>query len=191
MRNKIKFLLLVAVLLVLSSCAGKSSYMMPATNMYSRGVPSNKAVVYFMRPSGMGFAVNFQIWDGDKLIGLSQAKSYFAYETNPGNHLFMGFAENQVAVNADLAAGKEYYIGTNVRMGAWKARMGFTPVTRGSELWDKVDLYKQQLNFVAVDAAKAQTYEAAKKAEAKKHIDFFTNGEGRGQVLTLSKKDGR
>jgi len=190
MRNQIKFLLLVAVLL-LPACAGKSNYMMPATDQYSQGVPSDKAVVYFMRPSGMGFAINFQIWDGDHFIGLSQAKSYFAYECSPGKHLFMGFAENKVAVQADLAAGKEYYIGTNVRMGAWKARMGFTPVTRGSELWETVENYKSQLHFLTVDVTAAATYEASKKAEAQTYVDFFTKGEGREQVLTLGKEDGR
>lgn len=184
-------LLLLAGLLLLASCAGKSKYMMPSTNPYSKGAPADKAVVYFMRPSGMGFAINFQIWDGTKFIGLSQAKSYFAYECDPGKHLFMGFAENKVAVQADLAAGKEYYIGTNVRMGAWKARMGFTPVTKGSELWGKVDLYKQQLHYITLDEAQAATYEASKKAEARTYVDNFTKGDWQSQVLTLSKDDGR
>lgn len=98
---------------------------------------SEKALVHFMRPSGMAYAVSFQIWDGDHFVGLSQAKSYFAYECNPGKHLFLGFAKNKVAIEADVEAGKSYYIGTNVRMGAWKARMDFTPVTRGSQLWSQ------------------------------------------------------
>jgi hypothetical protein len=155
------------------------------------GAPSEKALVYFMRPSGMGFAINFQIWDSDHFVGLSQAKSYFAYECDPGKHLFMGFAENKVAIEADLEAGKSYYIGTNVRMGAWKARMDFTPVTRGSELWDKVEEYKKSLNFIATKEEERARWEAAKKQEAQKLVDYFSVGDGRAQVLRLNKEDGR
>ena len=67
--------ILVLMVLVFMGCAGSSSYMQTATNVV-KPTP-DKAVVYFMRPSGVGFAINFQIWDGERFIGLSQAKSYF------------------------------------------------------------------------------------------------------------------
>ena len=72
-------------------------------------------------------------------LGLTQARSYFAYACDPGTHLFLGFAENKVAVEADLEAGKAYYIITNMRLGMVKSRMEFTPVTRGSDDWNKVN----------------------------------------------------
>ena len=111
-------LLLFVVLIMICGCAGSSRYMVKGSPIEN---PSpDKALVYFMRPSSMGFAINFQIRDGEHFIGLSQAKSYFAYECDPGKHLFLGFAENKIAIDADLEAGKSYFIGTNVRMGAWK-----------------------------------------------------------------------
>ena len=174
---------------LINGCAGSSQYMVKTTP--TAGPPSEKALVYFMRPSGMGFAINFQIWDSDRFVGLSQAKSYFAYECNPGKHLFMGFAENKIAIEADLEAGKSYYIGTNVRMGVMKARMDFTPVTRGSELWDKVEEYKKSLDFIAAKEEERVRWEAAKKQEAQKLVDYFSVGEGRAQVLRLNKEDGR
>ena len=174
---------------LMTGCAGSSQYMVKATPTATP--PLEKALVYFMRPSGMAFAVNFQIWDRDHFIGLSQAKSYFAYECDPGKHLFLGFAENRVAVEADLVAGKSYYIGTNVRVGVWKARMDFTPVIRGSELWGKVEEYKKSLNFVAAREEDRAKWEAAKKQEAEKIVDYFSAGEGRAQVLRLNKEDGR
>jgi len=179
----------VILLAILAGCAGSSQYMVKTTP--TTAPPPEKALVYFMRPSGMGFAINFQIWDGNHFAGLSQAKSYFAYECDPGRHLFMGFAENKVAIEADLEAGKSYYIGTNVRVGAWKARMDFTPVTRGSELWGKVEEYKNSLNFIAPKEEERVKWEAAKKQEAQKFIDHFSAGEGRAQVLRLNKEDGR
>lgn len=103
----------------------------------------------------------------------------------------MGFAENRVAIEADWEAGKSYYIGTNVRMGAWKARMDFTPVTRGSGLWNKVEEYKNSLNFVAATEQERARLEAAKKQEVQKIISHFSAGEGKAQVLKLNKEDGR
>ena len=187
MKRHLKIIPLIAFILV-SGCAGSSKYMMKATP--TPGPPAEKALVYFLRPSGMGFAINFQIWDSDHFVGLSQAKSYFAYECDPGKHLFLGFAENRVAIEADLEAGRSYYIGTNVRMGAWKARMDFTPVIRGSQLWDQVEEYKKSLNFISAKEEERAKWEAAKKQEIQKFIDYFSAGEGKGQVLKLNKEDG-
>lgn len=179
----------VILFVLMTGCAGSSQYMVKATPTAAPRL--EKALVYFMRPSGMAFAVNFQIWDGNRFVGLSQAKSYFAYECDPGKHLFLGFAENKVAIEADLEAGKSYYIGTNVRVGAWKARMDFTPVTRGSQLWGQVEEYRKSLNFVAANEEERAKWEGAKKQEAQKFIDYFSAGEGRSQVLRLNKEDGR
>jgi hypothetical protein len=182
-------IMMLAVLLMFMGCAGTSGYMQPATPM--EGPLPDKALVYFMRPSGYGFAINFQIWDGDHFIGLSQAKSYFVYPCEPGTHLFLGIAENKIALEADVEAGKKYYVGTNVRTGVMKARVLFTPVTRGSELWDKVEAYEQSLSFIAVKEEERAKWEAAKKNEARALIEYFTTGEGRAQVLKLSREDGR
>jgi len=188
MKRYLKSIPLILFVLI-TGCAGSSRYMVKATP--PAGPSPKKALVYFMRPSGMGFAVNFQIWDRDRFVGLSQAKSYFAYECDAGKHLFLGFAENKVAVEADLEAGKSYYIGTNVRMGAWKARMDFTPVTRGSQLWGQVEEYKKSLNFNAVKEEERAKGEAAKKQEAQRFVEYFSTGEGKSQVLRLNKEDGR
>ena len=177
------------VFLMVMGCAGRSGYMVTATP--AAGPAPDKALVYFMRPSGMGFAVHFQIWDSDHFVGLSQAKSYFVYECDPGTHLFIGIAENKVALQADVEADKSYYVGTNVRTGWAKARMQFTPVTRGSELWDKVEAYKQSLNCVAAKEEERAKWEAAKKQEVHQLLDYFTNGAGTTRVLKLSKEDGR
>jgi hypothetical protein len=181
------------ILLLVAGCAGESQYMRRSTP--PAGPPHDKALVYFMRPSGLGFAIHFQIYDRYDLIGLSQAKSYFAYPCDSGKHLFIGIAENKRAVEADLEAGKSYYIITGVHMGGWKARMSFVPVTRGSEFWDKVEAYKRDLNFVVpvkeeIDkwVAKRETKVQANIAEI---ISYLGTPEGEKYVSTLSKEDGR
>ena len=192
MRNFLKLFLFVA-LIMLTGCAGSSPYMREATPV--EGLSSGKARVYFMRPSGLGFAIHFQIWDRYRLIGLSQAKSYFAYDCEPGKRLFIGRAENKRAVEADLEAGKSYYIITQVNIGAWKARMTFIPVTRGSELWDKVEQYKKELNFVEPEEKVIAEWESKRKAATQKEIteiiSYIQTPEGKKYVLPLNKEDGR
>ncbi len=133
-RTQISLFLFIAFLL--SSCAGSSKYMRPAESLLTP--PQDKAIVRFMRPSGFGFAINFNVWDGEKAIGNSVAKSQFDYLADPGKHVFVAVSENKVFLEADLEAGKTYYVITRVYPGVWKARVAFTAVTRSSEHWDKV-----------------------------------------------------
>ena len=181
--------ILVLMILVFMGCAGSSSYMQPATTVLKP--TSDKAVVYFMRPSGIGFAINFQIWDGERFIGLSQAKSYFAYQCDPGRHLFVGLAENKRGLEADLEAGKAYFAITQVRMGGWRARMAFIPVTRGSEFWDLVNTYMTELNYIEAKPGMLMQWEAKHRAKTQEVLAVLNSPEGRQYVLRLNKSDGR
>ena len=192
MKKELRILLLVAYMFVIG-CAGTSKYMVKTTPVEA---PSpGKALVYFMRPSGTGFAVHFQIWEGYELVGLSQAKSYFAYECDPGKHLFIGRAENKRAVEADLEAGKSYYIITQVKVGAWKARMAFIPVTRDSEYWDQVELYKKKLNSIVPNEEEIGKWTAEREEEIRKEIneinDYIKTPEGQKYIVYIRKEDGR
>lgn len=186
-------ILAALTLFALAGCAGSSKYMTVATP--PEGPSPGKALVYFMRPSGMGFAIHFQIWENYELIGLSQAKSYFAYECDPGTYYFVGRAENKRVVEAELEAGKTYYILTEVKMGAWKARMAFIPVTRGSEWWDTVEAYKQKLNYVVIEQSVADAWEAERRgeinAELNQILSYVKTPEGQKYLSKLHADDGR
>lgn len=194
MKKYAKVVPLLIILLMMFGCAGSSQFMRKASPPVG-GPSPEKAQVYFMRPSGFGFAIHFQIWDSRKLIGLAQAKSFFAYECDPGKHLFIGLAENKRAVEAELEAGKSYFILTQVKMGAWKARMGLIPVTRGSEYWDKVEEYKKTLNFIVADEAALENWLADKKEKTEAVINhtisYLNTPEGRKYVVPLNIEDGR
>ena len=181
--------MLLTLVVVFMGCAGSSNYMQPATPI--QGPSPGKALVYFMRPSGMGFAINFQIWDSDRFIGLSQAKSYFGYECEPGKHLFVGFAENKRGLEADHEAGKTYYALTQVRMGGWRARMAFIPVTRDSEHWNTVETYQAKLNYVAAKEDMLRQWEEQKKSQALEVLAFLNSAEGQEYIEKLNKEDGR
>jgi len=179
----------IVLIVLIAGCTGSSQYMAKATPV--TGPSPDKALVYFMRPSGLGFAINFQIWDGDRFIGLSQAKSYFGYQCEPGKHLFIGIAENKRGIEADLEAGKSYYIITQVKIGGWRARMAFIPVTRGSEFWDTVETYKQELNFIEANKEMIATWEAKEQANTQQIMNYLNSPEGQQYVVKLNMEDSR
>lgn len=196
MKDFLRIQLFFALLFVVS-CTGSSKYMAKTTPTPTavRTAPADKALVYFMRPSGFGFGIHFQIWDSYRLIGLSQAKCYFAYECDPGTHLFIGRAENKRAVRADLEPGRTYYIITQVKMGGWKARMEFVPVTRNSEFWDKVLEYENKLTYVTTNEAELAEWVAKRQAHVNKEIGsiiaYLDTPEGKKYIKELKEVDGR
>jgi hypothetical protein len=126
---------------------------------------SGKALVRFMRPSGFGYTINFNIFDGTKVIGNSVAKAQFDYLADPGHHVFAAIAENKVFLEADLVAGKVYYVITRIYPGAWRGRVAFVAITRGSEYWDEVLKYEKELNRLEPDEAKLRVWEDGHKQE--------------------------
>ena len=125
MRKIILHLLAVTALLgLLTGCGSSLMTRVPTIEKPDSG----RAMVTFFRPSAFGGAIKFSAWDGDRFIGILTARSYVQYQTNPGRHLFMARAENWSYVEADLQAGRHYYIIARPMMGAWKARVALDPV---------------------------------------------------------------
>lgn len=110
----------VLIFLLLNSISGISQTIEPA--------PLDKAVVYFARPSSLGFAINFSYFDSTKLIGKFNGPKYIRYECEPGLHLFWARSENRDFVEAEVEGGKIYFIEAIVKMGAIKAGVELLPV---------------------------------------------------------------
>ena len=95
--------------------------------------PEDKAVVYFVRTSALGFAINFTYFDSLKVIGRFNGPKYIRYECSPGKHLFWARSENRDFVEADLEAGKIYFLQASPQMGIIKAGVELTPVYPNDE----------------------------------------------------------
>ena len=162
---------LLSVAALLSGCAGSSPYMTRIETL--QGPVPDKALVRFMRPSGMGAGVNFNILDGEKVIGNSVAKSQFSYLADAGHHLFVATAENKAFLEADLAAGKTYYVITRIYPGAWRARVAFLPVTAGSEFWYEVLEYEKNLNILEPKLDEIANWEEKNKANIKALLNQY------------------
>ena len=90
--------------------------------------PADKAVVYFVRASGLGVLVNFTYFDSTKVIGRFNGPKFMRYECEPGKHLFWARSENKDFVRADLEAGKIYVIDVIPVMGMIKAGLRLKPI---------------------------------------------------------------
>ncbi|MFN8133944.1 MAG: hypothetical protein U0Z17_01465 [Bacteroidales bacterium] len=108
------------ILFCLFTAFGQAQNIVPA--------PNNKAVVYFVRYSSMGFAINFSYFDSTRLVGRFNCPKYIRYECEPGKHLFWARSENRDYVEAEVEAGKIYFIVANPRMGAVKAQVELVAV---------------------------------------------------------------
>jgi len=127
--------------LLLAGCAGSSSMMqdVPAERRDYAPEPG-QALVVFMRPSGLGFAIQSVVFDATpqepKLVGIVSAKTKIAYRVDPGEHRFMVVSESADFMDATLSEGKTYYALVTPRMGVWRARFSLRPV-RKNEIGEK------------------------------------------------------
>jgi len=131
-------LTILAITSLLSGCAGTVVHMRELAADKAPVAPApGKAAVVFLRPSGVGFAVQssvFEVKDNQSLlVGIVAAKTKVAYQVEPGKRLFMAIGESADFMTADLLPNRTYYVLVAPRMGLWKARFGLKPV-RGEEL---------------------------------------------------------
>ncbi len=117
---------LVIFALGAGGCASQHMKPVPENEVVTK--PSaGKSLVIFLRPSSFGGAIQSTLYDNDEYIGTLSAKKQIAYETQPGEHLFMVVGESADFMRANLLADKTYYAAVVARMGVWKARFSFRP----------------------------------------------------------------
>ncbi len=85
-------------------------------------VRADKALVYVVRPTSMGFAIKSFFLCDDDVLGINKGSSYFFAHVSPGKHVFWSKSENVDALELAVEAGKTYYIQQRVRPGGLKAR---------------------------------------------------------------------
>lgn len=124
--------ILLLVVLFLAGCAGSSDYMKNVEPAQVKAVASlDDSLVVFARPSGLGFAVQSPVFDvteeSPELIGIVSAKTRIAHTAAPGKHRYMVIGESAAFLDAELLAGKTYYVTVSPRMGLWKARFALAP----------------------------------------------------------------
>ena len=146
---KLRAFVAIAVVALLTNCAGPVKNMREVEAGDAAITPQkDKAMVVFMRPSGMGYLIQSSVFElkGDEpqLAGIIAAKTKVAYHVEPGKHTFMTVGENAEFLSADLLPNKTYYVYVSPRMGMWKARFAL-------EAKHKADLESAELKSDLVD----------------------------------------
>ncbi len=166
----IALLLLITTSLVGCSGSVKNMRVVSQDSIVTSPKPG-KSLVIFMRPSGMGFAIQSSVFkvvnETPELVGIAAAKKQFACEVDPGEHLFMVVGESADFMSAELQADETYYAYVAPRMGLWKARFSVTPVTPEERQTDTfkecqsgcewVELSEESANWAASNAEDVQT----------------------------------
>lgn len=132
--------LLGAAVVVLGGCAGHSDFMTKAPSSYASTVTTSTATIVFFRDALVGYAVNIAILDhAANFLGDAVARSDFSVQVPPGRYFFVAKGgEGADAVQAEVAAGRVYYVRVVPRLGMWLARVELDPIKPGEREWARL-----------------------------------------------------
>ena len=191
-------LIAIFVAILISGCAGtiKNMREVPAGNPVL-APQSDEAMVVFMRPSGLGFAIQSSVYeitnDRPVLVGIVAAKTKVAYRAKPGPHLFMSVGENADFMVADLLPSMTYYAYVSPRMGMWKARFVLEPkhLKDLGETDFKSDF--DECKWVEVTAESNQWLSEIMSSVQSKRVEYYKDWQQRPaeEKLQLLPTDGR
>jgi len=80
-------------------------------------VKPGKANIYVYRNESMGAAIKMELVLDGRLVGSTAAKTYVLLEVNPGKHTLISKAENDSVLSVAAAAGRNYFVWQEVKMG--------------------------------------------------------------------------
>ena len=138
-------------------CARRSDLM----NVNAEGTrlvpaPADKAVVVFLRPEFKGYAISAAVYEDDAFLGIVMRHARLVHEASPGMHRYMVVSEAADFLDADLEAGKTYFVAVRPRMGAWRARFSLEPITPSSGRWSNLTKWLDDSYVVTTNAAGEQ-----------------------------------
>lgn len=84
--------------------------------------PSDKAMIYVLRPTIIGYKINSKLAVDGNWVGVNRGKTYFFFPVESGEHYFCSESENQDYLALTVEAGKTYFLQQKVEAGVWKAR---------------------------------------------------------------------
>ncbi len=138
MNRKLILLLTLISAVLLGGCATPTPNMKLSYVVSAPEPAADKALVYFLRPSQLGFPAHAAVYDGDEFVGFAPFNQKLVYQASPGEHLFYVVSEAADFMTADLVAGRTYYAQVVPRMGAWRARFSLWAITAADLKTQKV-----------------------------------------------------
>jgi hypothetical protein len=84
--------------------------------------PSDKALVYVVRPTMYGNKIQSKLAVNGTWMGVNRGHNYFFFTLDPGEHYLCSKAENKSVMALKVEAGKTYFVEQKIKMGFMKAR---------------------------------------------------------------------
>jgi hypothetical protein len=133
--------LLMVSAMPIASAAIRNPHMRAATDQNPRPA-EGKAMVVFVRPSGYGnvTAASLFLTSDDGLIplGIVYHHEKYAVQLDPGAHRFMVNGSRAMFLDADLEAGKTYYVQLRSEIGPGKAKFQLIPMNAAPNVVDSI-----------------------------------------------------
>jgi hypothetical protein len=128
----LKKLLAVGALITVVLASGCASVPMAPpeqdTAAKSFATKPGKANIYVYRNETMGAAIKMPVALNGKLVGDTASKTYLLLEVAPGQHTVTSKTENDSTVTVNAAAGRNYFLWQEVKMGLVVARSNLQQV---------------------------------------------------------------
>jgi hypothetical protein len=110
-------------------------------------ISQDESAIIFFRPSIFGGAIMAPIAEYDdnklKFVGILSGNSKIFYKTTSGIHHFVVGGESSELLEANLDAGKTYYVAVRPSMGFAKARFKFYPIGDGAPSIESAEFKKE------------------------------------------------
>lgn len=128
----LKRLLAVGAVITVVLASGCASVQMASDEQdaaaKSFAVKPDKANIYVFRNETFGAAIKMPVALNGKLVGDTAAKTYLLLQVDPGQYTVTSKTENDSNVTVDAAAGRNYFLWQEVKMGLMAARSNLQAV---------------------------------------------------------------
>lgn len=119
-------LLAAGALAAVALASGCASVQMASPEMDSAAksyaVKPGMANVYVYRNEQFGAAIKMPVVLDGRMVGDTAAKTYLLLQVPPGSRTLISKTENDSALTLDVAAGRNYFVWQEVKMGMFSAR---------------------------------------------------------------------
>jgi len=185
------FVLIVTAVLIGGCTTTRKSYMVETQRLDKP--PSGKALINFHRPSGYGGGAMVPIFNGDgKFICDLPGKTQFQYVCDPGDNLFMAWADQVSVVKVEAEAGRIYDIVVDVGMGWVQANIKLVALKAGDERRAEIPEFEQRETVISIDRnPHILEYEAEHQDKVAEIQADFLGGEKSDRLQVLTSADAR
>jgi hypothetical protein len=196
MKTLLRLLPLAALVALVST--GCSS--IPKTTVLATRIsqpPPGKALVNFHRPSNYGGNRLVPIFDGNgKILMDLPGKTLFQHVCNPGEQVYIVWADHVTVLKAELAPDKTYDVMVDIGMGWVQANIVLAPLDKNDPRRAKLaEFNKREKRTLGLNSASSRVaeYEANnQKRVAEIKRDFLeSNGSKVNRVKYLQRDDCR